>query len=545
MINFPGQSSQPSVMRHDFGATPKADIQRSGFDRSHGYKTTFDAGYLIPFFWDYCVPGDTHSVNASVLARLATPKFPIMDNMMLSTFFFSVPFRLILDTAAQLLGQIDSPEADPYDVPPPNTHVVPQIESDGSNNGLGSLADYFGIPVNDGASNPVIGLRYSAFRFRAYNLIWNEWFRDQNQQQPLQVLKDEADDTTPFAVQRRTKRFDYFTGGLPWPQKSAPVTISVTGSAPVVFPTVVQGGEIAGSTSSNPVVYLRGGAGGGINHLTDGGGGDVAAPEAVKIRMDSITDAYADTTALTALSLTQFFQAYALQQLYQADARGGTRLTEIIFHHFGVSSPDMRLQRPEYLGGGKTPVNVSPIPNTSDTGTGLLGAMGLISGSGHGFSYSATEHCVIIGLMCVDADLTYQQGLEREESVRSRFDFYWPSLSNLGEQAVLSKELYADGSGGDDDVFSYMPAWDHLRYKKSNITGLFRSNVTGSLDSWHLAQDFASRPTLGNDFIESDPPVDRVIQVSSEPHFLFDSYFRVNSVRPMPTYSVPGIFNHF
>lgn len=549
MIKFPSQTGQPTVMKKDFSRVPQAQIQRSAFDRSHGYKTTFDAGLLIPFYWDYAYPSDTHSVSAQVLARLATPKVPSIDNLYATTFFFAIPIRLILSTWQLLMGEQEAPQTDPYDPPPANTHLVPQLPVAPGPNGwtVGSIFDYFALPTG------VTGITASVLRFRAYNLVWNEWFRDQNQQAPVAIDLTETtpDVTTDLGLLRRGKRHDYFTSCLPWPQKSEPVAISMAGTAPV---------NLVSGTTSGPLIRVAAtGVLSNADHLvgddpgsgTTGIFGSVDNPFTTFTRkqIDPNGTLEADLSGLTSLTLNDFFQAYAMQQLFMADARGGSRYTELNRYHFGAISADARLQRPEYLGGGHLPVVVSPIPQTSETDAttpqGNLAAMGIVSGNAGGFTYSSTEHCILLGLICVDADLTYQQGIEREESARTRYDFYWPALANLGEQAVLKQELFADASPADAEVFGYQEAWAHLRYKKSNITGELRSTFTTSLDVWHYSEEFSAHPELGPDWIESNPPVDRTIAVTNAPHFILDSYIKVTSVRPMPVFSVPGIFNRF
>lgn len=516
----------PSVMSasQHFAQVPRAEIPRSSFDRSHGYKTTFDAGYLVPVFIDEALPGDTFSCSMTGFARLATPLHPFMDNVFMNTFFFAVPIRLIWNNWERFNGAQD----DPGDSTDYLTPIINAPASTGFANG--SLFDYFGVPTE------VDGFSINAFWARAYNLVWNEWFRDENLQDSVVVHKgDGPDPAADYQLLRRGKRHDYFTSCLPWPQKGDSVDIPLGTSAPIASDAPV---------GSSNFVNIFSTAAGATRNLGTNTTELYMSPNAGTVG----NELYADLTDATAATINQLRQAFQIQKLYERDARGGTRYTEVVRSHFGVVSPDARLQRPEYLGGGQSPVNLHTVPQTSEAGStpqGNLSAYGTSVLSGHGFSKSFTEHCVILGLVSVRADLNYQQGLNRMFSRRTRWDYYWPALAHIGEQAVLNKEIYLQGTSADEDVFGYQERFAEYRYKPSLITGQMRSNYAQSLDTWHLAQDFGSLPELNASFIEDNPPIERVIAIPSEPHFIFDSYFNLRCARPMPVYGVPGLIDHF
>jgi len=527
-----------SVNVHQFTMIPKADIPRSKFDCQSAHKTTFDAGYLVPVYVDEVLPGDTFNLKMTAFARLSTPLFPIMDNMVMDSFFFFVPNRLVWDNWQKFMGEQNNPD-DSID------YVIPQQTSPEGGYAIGSLQDYMGLPTV-GQVDPTKTIDHGSFWTRGYNLIWNEWFRDENLQDSVLVYKGDVTDTTAAAnyeLLRRGKRKDYFTSALPWPQKGEAVTLPLGGTADVL-------------RSSNAPVWKPYKAGTDTVAINTGivsYGGKIQAND--DISLDPNGGLYADLSTATAATINQLRQSFQIQKLLERDARGGTRYTEIIRSHFGVISPDARLQRPEYLGGGSTPININPIAQTSasaasgtNTPLGTLASMGTALAHNHGFTQSFVEHGIIIGLVSIRADLTYQQGLSRMWSRETRYDFYFPAFAMLGEQAILNKEIYVTGNSTDDNVFGYQERWAEYRYYPSRISGLFRSTAAGTIDAWHLAQKFTDVPTLNDTFISDTPPVSRIVAVGSAANgkqFIFDSFFDVKKARPLPMYSVPGLIDHF
>ena len=532
-----GNTRIGSASSHQFTEVPHADIQRSTFDRSHGLKTTFDAGELIPVYVDEALPGDTFSCNMTAFSRLATPIHPTMDNAFMDSHFFSVPIRLVWDDFEEFMGETKTYTASGsarLDETPDftaATPIPPTITSPVGGELEGTLSDYFGIPTKYAA------IEFSALWHRAYNLIWNDWFRDENLQKPAIVSTASGSDTTTNQlVLNRGKRHDYFTSALPWPQKGADVTLPLGTQAYVKWDT------FSGDTDANDNFTV-------VRRFANGDYAEnysaTVNTDTNNIPLDSKHNLYADLSDATSATINQLRLAFATQKFLEKQARSGSRYIEVIKGHFNVTSPDARLQRPEYCGGGSSPVNISPVAQTSSTDTttpqGNLSAIGTTVLSGHSFTKSFTEHSILMGLVSVRTDLTYQQGLNRMFSRNTIYDYYWPTLSTIGEQAVLNKEIYADGSTNDEGVFGYQERYAEYRYKPSSVTGRFRSNATTSLESWHYAQEYSALPVLGQSWIQQGKTnVQRTLAVAAEPQFIFDSLFKLRCTRPMPVNSVPG-----
>ena len=516
-----------------FSNVAQVKTQRSKFNRSHNHKTTFDANKLVPVFVDEVLPGDTFKMSATTFARLATPIKPSMDNLHMDVHFFFVPNRLVWDNWERFMGAQDNPD-DTTDYRIPVKPCGWPTVDDHTN----SIEDYMGIPFIDNVNQ---GFFFAnELPFRAYNLIWNEWYRDQNLQDSVEVTTDDSSSTNPFVLLPRGKRHDYFTSALPWPQKGQPVSLSLAGNVPVE--TDGQSGDSV--TVGDALNDTQGRSLDAENALPNLLVGAAAPVENINL--------FTNLDDVTAITIAQLRQAFQLQRFLERDARSGTRYIEVIKAHFGVTNPDFRLQRPEYLGGCHENIRFTTIAQTTQTLTdstpqGNLAAMATVAGKKRCFNKSFTEHGYIIGLASVYADLTYQQGVNRMWQRETRVDFYWPVFAHLGEQEIYNSEIYAIGDDGTQDkaIFGYQERYAEYRYHPDRISGEFRSGATQSLDVWHYAEDFSALPVLNGAFIENNAPVKRNSAVQTEPDFIADFYFGLESIRAMPLYGTPGFVDHF
>lgn len=543
--------------QHSFAQIPSVHNSRSSFDRSHGIKDAFDFDYLNPIFVDEVIPGDTFNLTMTSFARLATQVVPVMDNMYIDYFFFFVPNRLVYSNWEKLNGAQDNP-GDSI------SYILPTMPFTANQPDVGTIFDKFGLPTDVVAGYTLP----NTLPLRCYNRIWNDWFRDENfQNSVLNNIDNGPDAPADYTLLKRGKRHDYFTSCLPFLQKGTALSIPLGTSAPVTGSAPVSGIGVFSTTGTwtdasawRGNVAAQDWTGSGTNTgtsttwssnvgLKTTGTGASRRPDTTALATGYLT---ADLTTATAATINQLREAFMLQSLLELDARGGTRYTEILRAHFGVVSPDQRLQRSEYLGGGTNNINVQSVAQTAITaGSNPLGQLAAYatasstSRDGIGFTKSFVEHGYIIGLACARADITYQQGLNKMWSRSTRYDFFWPKLQQLGEQSVLNKEIYLDGSANDALVFGYQERYAEYRYKPSEIHGVLRSQYATPLDQWHLAEEFSSLPALNAAFIVQSTPIERAIAVDTEPDIIIDIFYKLKCARPMMTYSVPAALGKF
>lgn len=540
-----------------FANNPTIDISRSKFDRSFTHKTTFNTGDLIPIYCDTTImPGDTVKMRMSEVVRMATPIAPVLDNANMDTYFFFVPYRLIWDHFKSFMGENETApwiQSVAYE--------IPQIKAPATVGWhKGSLADYFGYPTE------VPDYEASALPFRAYSLIYNEWFRDENLKNPLYISKgdttivgtDKTDlgasydpvvDTQKGAAPiKAAKYFDYFTACLPGAQKGPAINVPLGTEAPIMLKPSVEG-TLTSGMDGKPIRAIAGSGATLSLKVNEVGGATLGSGNQGAM--------LADLSNAVGATINQLRQAFQIQKFYERQALGGTRYIEMVKSHFEVTNPDFRMQRPEYLGGERIPINMNQVIQSSETDTTPMGTTGAFSVTSNVnedlFTHSFTEHGILIGLAVVRTVHTYQQGLNRMYSKKKFTDFYFPEFANLGNQAVLNKEIYcqapsvvdSDGNVINEQAFGYQEAWATERYFPDIVTGEFRSNYATSLDVWHYADDYNALPSLGSDWIdETDQNVARTLAVQSQDQFIGDFYFGCVYTRPMPLWSVPGLIDH-